>query len=103
MSATAAIAGLYDRWDRGDQVIETCTVIVTDATASISDKHDRMPVILDPADYRFWLDPGIDDVPALKELLKPAPADWLTARPVANPRQPRDDDPTLIDAVAIEV
>ena len=92
--------GLWDRWHRGDQVIESCTIIVTDAAESIKNIHDRMPVILDPKDYEFWLDPGIDDVPALKDLLKPAPDKLLEARKVANPKHPRDDDAALIEPAA---
>ena len=61
--------------------------------------HDRMPVILEPQDYQFWLDPGIDDVPALKKLLKPSTAP-LAAIPVSNPKHPRDDDATLIEPAA---
>ena len=93
-------AGLWDHWRSGDQVVETCSIIVTDAADSIRHAHDRMPVIIDPADYRFWLDPGVDDVPALKDLLKPATVP-LVALPVANPKQPRDDDATLIEAVTL--
>ena len=33
--------------------------------------HDRMPVILDPYNYDLWLDPGMRDVRAASELLKP--------------------------------
>ena len=33
--------------------------------------HDRMPVILDPDGYDLWLDPGMGDVTAASELLKP--------------------------------
>ena len=89
-------AGLWDRWHRGDEIIDSCTIIVTDAADSIKHVHDRMPAIIEPANYRYWLDPGIDDVPALKDLLKPA-AVPLVAQPVANPKHPRDDDATLIE------
>ena len=93
-------AGLWDRWHRGDEIIETCTIIVTDAAESIAHVHDRMPAIIEPAHYRFWLDPAIDNVPALKELLKPTTIP-LEAQPVANPKHPRDDDAALIEAVAL--
>ena len=33
--------------------------------------HDRMPVILDPDSYDLWLDPGMREVGAASELLKP--------------------------------
>lgn len=90
-------AGLWDRWRRGDHVIESCTIIVTSAAESIKHVHDRMPVILDAKDYEFWLDPGIDDVPALKDLLRPAPDALLAAHPVKNPPHPRDHDTGLIE------
>ncbi len=93
-------AGLWDRWHRGDQIIESCTIIVANAAESINHVHDRMPVILDPKGYEFWLDPGIEDVPALKELLMPAPGKMLAAQKVANPKQPRDNDASLIKADA---
>jgi putative SOS response-associated peptidase YedK len=42
-----------------------------------------MPVILDPADYRQWLDPrtGVED---LLEQLRPAPEEALTAIAVSS-------------------
>jgi len=33
--------------------------------------RDRMPVILDPDSYDLWLDPGMRNVGAASELLKP--------------------------------
>ena len=33
--------------------------------------HDRMPVVLDPDSYDLWLDPGMRDVSAASELLRP--------------------------------
>lgn len=34
----------------------------------------RMPVILDPDSYDLWLDPGMQNVAAISELLKPCDA-----------------------------
>ncbi len=67
-----AFAGLWDRWQGpGGQVIESATIITTDANDLVRPIHDRMPVILDPADYAFWLDSGIQDPEALRPLLVP--------------------------------
>jgi len=33
--------------------------------------HDRMPVILEPDAYDLWLDPGMQNVAAVSDLLKP--------------------------------
>ncbi|MFN2603042.1 MAG: SOS response-associated peptidase [Gemmatimonadaceae bacterium] len=53
------LAGLWDRWERGDTVLETCTVITTDASAQAATIHDRMPVLLmDDAAVR-WLEDSL--------------------------------------------
>ncbi len=50
-----AFAGLWDRWQQEESVIESCTIITTDANISMNPIHHRMPVILKPEDYEEWL------------------------------------------------
>ena len=60
--------------------------------------HDRMPVLLDKADFKPWLNGA-----AGAELLKPAAEDHLRIWPVSrrvNKTGRGGDDPTLIDEVA---
>jgi putative SOS response-associated peptidase YedK len=45
--------------------------------------HDRMPVILDPDNYDLWLDPGMRDVSAASELLKPYDPRLMRCYPVS--------------------
>lgn len=45
--------------------------------------HDRMPVILDQDSYDLWLDPGMQDVAAVSELLKPYDARLMRCYPVS--------------------
>ena len=45
--------------------------------------HDRMPVILEPDSYELWLDPGMKDVSAASELLKPCDARLVGCYPVS--------------------
>jgi putative SOS response-associated peptidase YedK len=45
--------------------------------------HDRMPVILDPGDYDLWLDPGMTNVDAACNLLKPYDARLMRSYPVS--------------------
>ncbi len=97
--ASFSFAGLWDRWEREGQVIESCTIIVGESNQSLSKVHDRMPVIIHPKDYAFWLDPEIDVVPPLKALLQPAPDEWFEARRVRNDKHPRDDDATLVEEI----
>jgi putative SOS response-associated peptidase YedK len=42
-----------------------------------------MPVILDPDSYDLWLDPGMKDVSAACELLKPYDARQMRCYPVS--------------------
>ena len=51
--------------------------------------HDRMPVILDPASYDLWLDPGMANVAAVSELLKPYDARLMRCYPVSRGLIPR--------------
>ena len=91
------LAGLWDRWHRGDEVIESCTIIVGEANAAMQHVHDRMPVIIQPEDEAFWLDRQIDATQALEALLTPPPEDAITAHQVRSDKRPREDDATLID------
>jgi putative SOS response-associated peptidase YedK len=42
-----------------------------------------MPVILDPDIYDLWLDPGMKDVAAASELLKPYDARLMRCYPIS--------------------
>ncbi len=51
-----AFAGLWEHWCGADgSEIESCTIVTTEAAPSIARIHERMPVILDPADFSGWL------------------------------------------------
>jgi putative SOS response-associated peptidase YedK len=43
-----------------------------------------MPVILDPASYDLWLDPGMTNVQVISEMLKPYDAQSMRCYPVSN-------------------
>jgi putative SOS response-associated peptidase YedK len=67
-----AFAGLWERWrDASGNTLETCSILTTTPNAVTSAIHDRMPVILDSYVFDLWLDPGMRDVGAVSELLKP--------------------------------
>ena len=65
-------AGIWDRWkDPSGNSLETCSILTTTPNVVTAVVHDRMPVILDLDSYDLWLDPGMRDVAAVSELLKP--------------------------------
>jgi putative SOS response-associated peptidase YedK len=63
--------------------VKTCSILTTTPNAVTSVVHDRMPVILDPDSYDLWLDPGMQNVAAISELLKPFDARLMRCYPVS--------------------
>ncbi|HEY9899610.1 MAG TPA: SOS response-associated peptidase [Pantanalinema sp.] len=79
-----AFAGLWERWQGPDgAVLETATVLTTEANPLVRPVHDRMPVILAPGAYEAWLDPTRHDPAALLSLLGPYPASEMKVYPVS--------------------
>ena len=75
-------AGLRERWQGPDGVLDTCTILTTAANDLMAPVHDRMPVVLAAGDYAAWLDPG-GRPERLQALLQPCPGPFLRAYPVS--------------------
>ena len=77
-----AFASVWDRWKKDDARVESCAILTTAANDLVARIHDRMPVILDRADYGLWLDPEARDED-LQRVLRPFPAAEMIAVPVS--------------------
>ncbi len=80
-----AFAGLWERWKNPEdesEVIESCTIITTDANGLVRPLHDRMPVILERPQYERWLSRRTPPE-ELCALLRPLPSSRMTAWPVS--------------------
>ncbi|ADC51456.1 YoqW [Alkalihalophilus pseudofirmus OF4] len=88
-------AGLWDRWKSGDEEIVSCTILTTAPNEFMRDIHDRMPVILGDEERKVWLDPSIEDKEIVKDIIKPYPAQYMTAHEVStyvnNPRNESEE------------
>lgn len=95
------IAGLWSSWrDPQGEALETFTILTTSPNSVLSPIHDRMPVILDPADYDLWLDPKVEDVERLQALMAPAPVEGWEAVPVSRAvNNPANDSPACLAPV----
>ena len=92
-----AFAGLWERWERDGTVVESCTIVVTTANATIAPLHDRMPVILARADEALWLDPTQTDPAILQPLLIPCAPERLRVWPVGTAvNRPGSEGPDLM-------
>ncbi|MBJ6723992.1 SOS response-associated peptidase [Geomesophilobacter sediminis] len=92
-------AGLWDRWVGPEQmVVESCTIVTTEANQTVRPLHDRMPVILGPEQAELWLSPDPASMESLSQLLVPAPEELLTSYQV-NPlvNSAGHDDPACLE------
>jgi len=79
-----AFAGLWERWkDPSGNWIKSCSILTTTPNAVNAQVHDRMPVILHPDTYDLRLDPGLTNVAAVSEMLKPYDARLMRCYPVS--------------------
>jgi putative SOS response-associated peptidase YedK len=78
-------AGLWEEWldKQTGELLETCTIITTEANEILKAVHDRMPVILMAESYDEWLDTKVKDTNRLQELLKPYPAKEMSSHAVS--------------------
>ncbi len=71
-----AFAGLWEEYaDANGNLLDTATILTTSANADLAPIHDRMPVVIDPADFDLWL--GLapaDRRTDVADLLVPAPS-----------------------------
>lgn len=83
------LAGLYETWKDPEtgEPVRTFTVLTTPSNDFIAPIHDRMPAILLSKDVDRWLETPENGEPSNAEeanaLLRPAPNDFLVARPVS--------------------
>ena len=92
------LAGLWERWirprqegelgldDTGqnlNQIIETFTIITTEPNQMCAKVHNRMPVVVGPEHYSWWLEPKFEPE-FLKTLLRPFPANLMQCSRVSS-------------------
>lgn len=93
-----AFAGLWDEWHSPDGgTLRTCTIITTEPNELMATLHNRMPVILAPKDYAQWLNAAPQTPEQLMHLVKPFPADKMSAYPVSTlVNKPGNDRPECV-------
>jgi putative SOS response-associated peptidase YedK len=85
------MAGLWEWWRRGEQRIESFTIIVTAANELCRPIHDRCIRI-----WEIWL--TTKNLEAASALLQPYPASRMTMYPLS--KRVGNDDPELIEPAA---
>ncbi|HEY0319457.1 MAG TPA: SOS response-associated peptidase [Pyrinomonadaceae bacterium] len=96
-------AGLWEQWKgEEDQVINSCTILTTEANEVLRPVHDRMPVILHPDDYSLWLDHDVRKLEMVEDLLRPYPVEEMVGYPVSTSiNSPRNQGAKLIERMTV--
>lgn len=92
-----ALAGISEVWLGADgSEIETMAILTTAANGDMAALHERMPVILEPADYARWLDCSSGSAVGISDLLGPLPEGLISITAV-DPRlnNPRSEGADL--------
>lgn len=101
-------AGLWEQWAPKDEDgnwiesgrVESCTIMTTDANATMSPVHDRMPVMIPANRWDDWLDPATDPQ-LLVPLLVPGPDGLLALRKITTAvNSVRNNGPHLLEAAS---
>jgi putative SOS response-associated peptidase YedK len=94
-----SFAGLWERWDKDEEPIETCTIITGEPNSLAAEIHNRMPVIIEPGDYDAWL--NATDTAIAQAMLQPFPSQlmhyFLVSKRV---NSPKNDDRDLVTPIA---
>jgi len=96
--APIAFAGLWESWmgPNGEEM-ETAAIVTTRANRELAPLHDRMPVIVPPDAFDFWLDCARVDAETAAALIAPAPEGRLEAYEVSPAvNRTANDGPELI-------
>jgi len=93
------IAAIQDGWadPQTGEFIRSCAMVIGEPNESVSEVHDRMPVVLGPKDFEQWERGDAKDAAAL---MRPADEDVLQKWPVSqrvNSSKTDKDDATLIE------
>ena len=77
-----ALAGIWESWRApSGEIQRSFAIITTDANAPMALVHDRMPVVIEAADWPVWLGEAQGDPAAL---LRPAVDDVLRLWPISS-------------------
>lgn len=93
-------AGLWESWrpaaktSTAENVIETFTIVTTQANTKLAKIHHRMPVIVDPSEFDLWLNgtPG-----TVSPVIRPYPQESMVYYRVSTRvNNVRNDDPECV-------
>ena len=94
-----ALAGIWDRWEKKGDALETCSIITTEPSPLAARVHHRMPVVMNLEAAEEWIDESTRARRAA-DLMRPYDADDLECYEVSKyVNSPANDSPDCITPV----
>ena len=78
-----AFAGIWAKWDKTPSSVYSYSILTTQANTTLAPIHERMPVILEPENYKLWLASDTDGR-TLCDLLSPFSSKKIGAYKISN-------------------
>lgn len=95
-----AFAGLWDKWENGDERIFTCTMLTKDANEFMEPIHHRMPIMLEKPAAMEWLHQSFPTNQAVKSFALQVADPMLTSYPVSTyVNHAKNNDPLCIESI----
>ena len=92
-----ALGGVWSLWRGETETRLTFAVLTVAPTALVGEVHDRMPLVIDQANWAAWLDAPAEQA---AKLVQPNAMDGYERRPVSTRvNSVRNDDSSLIERV----
>ncbi len=79
-----AFAGLWDRWQKDDEILFTCTILTKESNPFMQNIHHRMPIILPKNKEEAWIRSDFNQPSEAKQFLEKIEHDPFTAYTVSN-------------------
>ena len=97
--AVMALAGLWEGWRGPDgKTVRSYAVVTTTAVDALGHLHERMPVVLEPADWAAWLGEPGEGLAEPASLMRPSMAGFRTWPVSSRVNNVRNDGPELMAA-----
>jgi len=99
------VAGLWSVWQQTEDTspMLTCAILTREALPSLYEIHDRMPVVLERAAWKRWLDPNLTDPDEITRLWQENTKQTIEVFPVSKAvNSSRNDGPDLIERVDLK-
>ena len=92
----ASFAGLWERWEGPDGLVESFSIMTTEASPELAHVHARQPAVVDPNQFDDWLAPDSPEEMLLGIVRPPHPGPYEVKPVSRRVNDVRNDGPEVL-------